>query len=105
MICYLSIFGGKGNGLEHFFGPPFAIMGVVQLVRVNVVEVGVFFILEVIQVGYLLFHFRVEISTHLFLPLSPLMCLHLLINELGLLHAFQEGHHFGFDHHYYFCHH
>ena len=73
-------------------------MGVVQLVRVNVVEVGVFFILEVIQVGYLLFHFRVEISTHLFLPLSPLMCLHLLINELGLLHAFQEGHHFGFDH-------
>ena len=47
-ICYLSIFGGKGNGLEHHPGSSITIRKVIKLVGVVVIEVGVFFIIEVI---------------------------------------------------------
>ena len=56
------------------------------------VVVGVFFLIEVIQVGDFLLYLRVEIGAHRFFFLSPLVSLHLLKNELSLLHALQKGH-------------
>ena len=60
------------------------------------VVVGVFFLIEVIQVGDFLLHLRVEIGAHRFFFLSPLVSLHLLVDELSLLHTFKEGHQLSF---------
>ena len=91
-IRHLSIFGGKGNGLEHHAGPRLADRIVIKLAWIEVVEVGVFFLLKVIQVGDFLLHLRVEIGAHCFFSLTSLVSLHLVVNELSLLHALKEGH-------------
>ena len=87
-IYYLSILGGKGNCLEHSSWFHFTIRVLSDLVCVEVIEVGVFFIVKVIKVGYLLFHLRVQIYAHLLFCIPPLIGLHLLVDELSFLHTF-----------------
>ena len=69
-----------------------AIRIVAQLAWVKVIEVGMFFLVKVIQVSDFLLHLRVEIGAHCFFSLTPLISLHLVVNELSLLHALEEGH-------------
>ena len=89
-IRHLSIFGGKGNGLEHHAGPRLADRIVIKLAWIEVVEVGVFFLLKVIQVGDFLLHLRVQISTHLVLDVLLIVGSHLFIDDLGFLHTLHE---------------
>ena len=91
-IPHLGIFGGKSNGFENPAGFCFAIRIVAQLAWVKMIIIRMFLLVKVIQVGDFLLHLRVEISAHCFFFLSPLVSLHLLKNELSLLHALQKGH-------------
>ena len=94
---YLCVSGGQGNFLEHSPRPHFTIRVVIELVRVDVVVVWVFFFVEVVKVSYFLFVLRIEIWAHLFLQILLLIGFHLLIANLGLLHTLEEGHQLSFS--------
>ena len=59
---YLCVSGGQGNFLEHSPWPHFTIRVVIELVRVDVEVVRVFFFIEVVKVSYLLFVLWVKIT-------------------------------------------
>ena len=58
--------------------------------------VRVVFIIKVVNVGYLLFHLRVQVCAHLLFNVPLLIGPHLLIHQLSLLHTLQEGHQLSF---------